>query len=205
MAGGQEDRAELRAQVLDAATSAFLKKPFEEVRVEDIASEAGVAKGLVFYYFKNKRGLYLAVIQSLMGSLVATTAPDPSLPLKQRQLAAVQTFVDWAQETEGIEIILRTWSAGDREIDAALRMAAELIIGQMMAAMTDMPRGPGSADAVPEQIMSRAIWGWLAFARIVVADWLVSRDLTSEELRDFLAEVLDGVVVAARSFGQPGD
>lgn len=205
MAEVPKERAELRAQVLKAATSAFLQKPFEEVRVEDIASDAGVAKGLVFYYFKNKRGIYLAVIQTLMTSLVASTAPDPALPLKQRQLAAVETFVDWAQQIEGIEIILRTWSAGDREIDAALRTAAERIIRQMLAAMSDMPRGPGTADAVPEHVLSRAIWGWLAFARIVTADWLVTRDLTAEELRDFLAEVLDGAVVAARSPRQPGD
>ncbi len=195
-AGSQ--RPELREALLTAATRQFLKRPYEEVRVDDIVAEAGVAKGLAFYYFESKRGLYIAVVRSLMAGLVARTTPDPALPPRERELAAVAEFVAWASETEGVEVILSTWSAGDAKIDAVFREAAERIIGQMVGAMGDMPGGPGSEDEVPSDMLSRSIWGWLAFARIVTADWLRKRDMSEQELCDLLVGALDGIVGTAR-------
>lgn len=193
-----EAKPELRAALLESATKMFLQRPYEEVRVDDIVAEAGVAKGLAFYHFKSKRGIYIAVVQSLMISLVERTRPDTSLPPRAREIAAVEGFVDWASETEGVEIILSTWSAGDSEIDRVFREAAERIIGQMVGAMGDMPGGPGREDELPRAILERAIWGWLAFARIVTADSLRKRDIDREQLRDLLVGALDGVVNAAR-------
>lgn len=197
--GGEQAKPELRDALLVSARKMFLTHPYEQVRIDDIAADAGVAKGLAFYYFKNKRGLYVAVVQSLMGELVARTVPDLSLPPRQREIAAVESFVRWSAETEGIEIILSTWSAGDAKIDQIFRDAAERIIGQMVAAMGDMPGGPGRADELPATLLSRSIWGWLAFARIVTADWLRKRDIEPEQLRDLLVGTLDGAVASARA------
>lgn len=193
------ERPELRAALLTSATRMFLDRPFEEVRVDDIVADAGVAKGLAFYYFDSKRGIYAAVIESLLGDLVARVQPDTSLPPRRREVAAVEAFVEWASDVEGVEIILSRWSAGDPEIDAYFRKALDLVIGQMVGAMGDMPGGPGRDDEVPFDLLGRTIWGWLAFARIVTADWLKKRDMSKEDLRDLLVGSLDGAVFAARS------
>lgn len=177
----------------------FLERPYEQVRVDDIVADAGVAKGLAFYYFESKRGLYVAVVQSLLGQLVARTMPDPELSPRQREIAAVESFVEWAAEVDGVELILSTWSGGDAQIDAIFRQAADQIISQTVAGMSDMPGGPGTEDELPAALLSRSIWGWLAFARIVTADWLRKRDIEPEQLRDLLVGALDGVVAAARS------
>lgn len=195
----EKERPELRSALLASATRMFLDRPYEEVRVEDIVADAGVAKGLAFYYFDSKRGIYAAVIESLLGDLVARVQPDASLSPRRREVAAVGAFVEWAADVEGVEIILSRWSAGDPEIDAYFRKALDLVIGQMVGAMGDMPGGPGREDEVPVTLLSRAIWGWLAFARIVTADWLKTRDMSQEDLRDLLVGALDGVVTAARA------
>ncbi len=192
-------RPELREALLASATRMFLERPYEQVRVDDIVADAGVAKGLAFYYFESKRGLYVAVVQSLLGQLVARTMPDPELSPRQREIAAVESFVEWAAEVDGVELILSTWSGGDAQIDAIFRQAADQIISQTVAGMSDMPGGPGTEDELPAALLSRSIWGWLAFARIVTADWLRKRDIEPEQLRDLLVGALDGVVAAARS------
>lgn len=195
-------RPELREKVLAAATRLFLDRPFEEVRIDDIAEEAGVAKGLVFYYFDSKRGVYVAVVESLVDQMVESAAPDPSLPPREREIAAVEGFLRWAVDVEGVEIILARWSAGDARTDQLFREALSRVISRMVAAMGDMPGGPGSPDAVPVPLLSRSIWGWLAFARTTTADWLKTRDTTFEEHRDLLVGALDGIVYTARKLSK---
>jgi AcrR family transcriptional regulator len=53
------DSAERRRQILHAATGLFLRRPYSQVSISDIAEEAGVARGLLHHYFDSKRDLYL--------------------------------------------------------------------------------------------------------------------------------------------------
>jgi TetR/AcrR family fatty acid metabolism transcriptional regulator len=48
-------------QILDAAAQLFAKHRYHEVRMDDIAAHAGVAKGTVYRYFHDKEDLYLAL------------------------------------------------------------------------------------------------------------------------------------------------
>lgn len=54
------------AQILDAAASVFARRGFDEARVDDVAAEAGLAKGTVYLYFRSKD----ALIDALVGRLV---------------------------------------------------------------------------------------------------------------------------------------
>ncbi|MEJ0024684.1 MAG: TetR/AcrR family transcriptional regulator [Rhizomicrobium sp.] len=44
-----------------AGKKLFASKPYDEVAIDDIANEAGVAHGLLFHYFKSKLDFYLYV------------------------------------------------------------------------------------------------------------------------------------------------
>jgi len=46
--------ADRRAELLDAAVRVFAEKGFHASRVGDIATEAGVAHGLLYHYFRSK-------------------------------------------------------------------------------------------------------------------------------------------------------
>lgn len=48
--------------ILDAARSVFSRDGYSESSVEDVAAEAGIAKGTVYLYFKSKEDLYLAAV-----------------------------------------------------------------------------------------------------------------------------------------------
>lgn len=51
--------AEKRRRILDAALEEFAKKDYKSASTDDIAARAGISKGLLFYYFKNKQSLDL--------------------------------------------------------------------------------------------------------------------------------------------------
>jgi AcrR family transcriptional regulator len=48
-------------QILDAAAQLFAKHRYHEVRMDDIAAHAGVAKGTLYRYYRDKEDLYLAL------------------------------------------------------------------------------------------------------------------------------------------------
>jgi AcrR family transcriptional regulator len=54
--------AETREKILQAAFRTLSRKGYENTTVKDIAEEAGVAPGLLHYYFKSKQALVLAVL-----------------------------------------------------------------------------------------------------------------------------------------------
>ena len=58
--------ADSRAAILRAAGHIFAEKGLEGARTEAIAAAAGVNKALLYYYFKSKDKLYLAILEGHM-------------------------------------------------------------------------------------------------------------------------------------------
>lgn len=58
-------RAERRAQLIQAAASAFLERGYDGTSVESVAEQAGVTRLIVYRIFDGKEALYRAVLQSV--------------------------------------------------------------------------------------------------------------------------------------------
>ena len=54
-----------REQILDAANALFAERAYDEVSVEDIASAAGVTRGLGHRYFGGRKQEYIALLERL--------------------------------------------------------------------------------------------------------------------------------------------
>lgn len=70
-----EDR---REQIIDAAMRVFSQKGFTRATNKDIAREAGITPGLIYYYFESKEKLLEALIES-RSPLRLITSPPPQL------------------------------------------------------------------------------------------------------------------------------
>ncbi len=55
-----------RARLFRAATELFQNKGYAATTVREIVEAAGVTKPVLYYYFKNKEGLYLALMSGVM-------------------------------------------------------------------------------------------------------------------------------------------
>lgn len=52
-------------QIIEASLTVFAREGFARARIEDIASEAGLAKGTVYLYFKSKDAIIAAILKFL--------------------------------------------------------------------------------------------------------------------------------------------
>lgn len=66
---------ETKLQLLKAATSAFASDGFHATSLKKIARTAGVNQALIAYHFGNKKGLYLAVFDSIVAQVEARVGP----------------------------------------------------------------------------------------------------------------------------------
>lgn len=62
-----EQKNKARARILDAAERLLREKPHRNTTIQQIAAEAGCAKGLVNYHFKTKDALLAALADRLAG------------------------------------------------------------------------------------------------------------------------------------------
>jgi AcrR family transcriptional regulator len=58
-----------RARILAAATDIFAEHGFAGARVDAIAASAEINMRMIYHYFQDKSGLYVAVLESLLGAL----------------------------------------------------------------------------------------------------------------------------------------
>ena len=65
------DSSEKRIRILDAALSLFLRYGVKRTSIDDVAREAGIAKGTVYLYFDSKIALFAAVADRLCADTVA--------------------------------------------------------------------------------------------------------------------------------------
>src|SRR5213592_1907800 len=85
--------------MLDVAARLFGTQHFHEVRMDDVATEAGVGKGTIYRYFEDKDELYLALLEragrQLDGRIHAAVESAAGPQQKLEDLAAaVLAFFD---------------------------------------------------------------------------------------------------------------
>ncbi len=81
-----------RESILEAAIELFSSYGYRRTSIEDVARRAGIAKGTVYIYFRNKEQLFGAVCQQVAEHFLEATdlASQRPLPLESRVLAVLE-------------------------------------------------------------------------------------------------------------------
>ena len=66
VAAPRSDADERRRRILSVARRLFSERGFSDVSTIEIASEAGVARGLINHYYGTKRELYVEVVREMV-------------------------------------------------------------------------------------------------------------------------------------------
>ena len=64
-----------REQLLELGVQMLTTRTLDELSVEALAEQAGISRGLLFHYFRNKQDFHRAVVQRAADDLIETTAP----------------------------------------------------------------------------------------------------------------------------------
>jgi AcrR family transcriptional regulator len=87
------------ANIIDAAEKVFSAVGFANAKMEDVAKEAGVSKGTVYFYFDTKENLYMAVtyraLQLLNDVLYRAQAAHKGSPGLDSVVALAETYLDF--------------------------------------------------------------------------------------------------------------
>src|SRR5437879_10091446 len=87
--GSRGEPEKTRAAILKAALEEFSNEGVAGARTDEIARRAGVNKALLYYYFKDKEGLYGAALEQVFSGLsarVMAVLERQDLPPRQRLL-----------------------------------------------------------------------------------------------------------------------
>ena len=72
--------AERRAAIVEAAMDEFIARGFAATRLDDVAKRAGVAKGTLYLYFKDKESMFEELVRTVIVPVVArlNALPPPA-------------------------------------------------------------------------------------------------------------------------------
>src|SRR5262245_50510459 len=88
-------RGERRDDIIAAALEEFSASGFAAARLDDVARRAGVAKGTIYLYFRDKETLFQELVRTLVSPLVGaiTTAPLQDIPIRAVLEMILEVFI----------------------------------------------------------------------------------------------------------------
>jgi AcrR family transcriptional regulator len=122
--------------ILEAAATVFARRPYHEVLIDDIASDARIGKGTIYRYFQTKDELYFAttlhVLDSLAHALSLALPQEQSSVRRLERIAMENLRFYWDRQL--LFPFLRSGDAPERRAEmlrrreAILRFAQEAIL-----------------------------------------------------------------------------
>ncbi len=156
-----------RDAILAAALDEFSSRGFEAARLDDVARRAGVAKGTIYLYFRDKESLFQELIRAMLTPLVGTIEAlgEADLPLPALADRIVELFVREVYETRRKDVVRLMISEGRRFPKLAEFYYRE-VLSRIIAAVRSLLRRAAARGEVPE--------GLAEFPQIIAAPGLVA-------------------------------
>jgi|GEM_PF-535438 AcrR family transcriptional regulator len=151
-------RVERQHQILDAASSLFKVRGYEETSIDDIAREADIARGTVFYNFESKEDIVFAlrfrsVDEAKARALDLLSGGTPALECIESFLVEV---AQWTEKNPELAEVL--WRHGPVSAKRFLKteMMDEKITGADLKRNAEFKAPPGPPNLVPIELVTSA-------------------------------------------------
>ena len=196
-----EDKSRRRDEIMAAAKEVFARKGFHATTIADIAKQAGLAYGSVYWYFDSKDELFHALmaveegaLRAHVGAALAALRASTENALGEEPFrAAVQaTFEFFEADKATVKLLFRdAYALGDR-FEKHLGGIYERFIDDIETfVVASQERGEVVAAAPPRMVAYTlaALVGQLAHRRLSTDD-----DVTAAQVADFVVSLaLDGL------------
>jgi AcrR family transcriptional regulator len=185
-----------REKILQAALTVLSRQGYENTSIKDIAEQAGVAQGLVHYYFKSKQQLVLAVLFAVCQEMNVYTAEGTA-----GAMAAFENFKELLRtrpDAHSLYVQLIGVGLHDTEIGAGVRDNIRFERGRV----EDLARqvlAERKSDPRPASAIAGAVWGGVLG---IVIQKSIDQEFNADEAVDALAAMALNAVYPS---GQGGD
>lgn len=136
-------------EVLSAALDLFVEHGFASTRLEDVAARAGVSKGTLYLYFKNKEELFKAVVRESIVPLIEEFADEIKVSTQSNDDLVRLFFQEWwarfgSTQLAGICKLIMSEAGNFPEL--AIFFQQEVIEQNNLLLLTIVKRGIDSGD-----------------------------------------------------------
>jgi AcrR family transcriptional regulator len=180
-----------RNELLALGAEVFGHRPYDEVRIDEIAERAGVSRALMYHYFPDKRAFFAAVVRAEGEKLfeATNTPPQPGLSLFEQLRAGVLAYLEYDEaHPHG------AWASymGMGRSDPVLRgiddvdngRQADRIIARILQTV-DEP-----LDGKLERDLQVIVYGWLAFTFELCRQRIIDPSIDAGNVADSCAHAL---------------
>jgi AcrR family transcriptional regulator len=188
-ARGTDRSAARRAELLAIGRTLFADTSYDALSMDDIARQAHVAKGLIYYYFRSKRGYYLAIVQDSVAELVAFAASGAELPAVDRLQRTIDGYLRFAEHHQAA---YRTIVSGGVGFDAEVHAIRDGVREAIVATIAD--GAYGRTDIGP--LARTGLFSWVCSVEGTTLDWIGRPELTRAALGELLVKTLGGTLRA---------
>jgi AcrR family transcriptional regulator len=182
---------ERRNELLALGAEVFGQRPYDDVRIDEIAERAGVSRALMYHYFPDKRAFFAAVVRAEGERLfeATNTPPEPGQSLFAQLRTGVLAYLSYDEEHPH-----GAWAAyvGMGRSDPVLRgiedvdndRQADRIIARIHNAVG------GRLDSTVERDLRIIVYGWLAFTLEMCRQRLMDPSIDAGHVADACAHAL---------------
>ncbi|MCP2317845.1 transcriptional regulator, TetR family [Nocardia amikacinitolerans] len=172
-----EDR---RQQLIGIGLRLLVTRPIHELAIDEVATEAGISRGLLFHYFPTKRDYYIAVVRAAGDRMLGQTEVPEGGTSQTREHAVTDGFVSFIRRRRANYVALvRAASGGDDRVMEVFQDIRATLTDRILHAM-----GRSKADAMTRL----AVRGWLAMAEEMAVE--ADDDVATSDLVDYLVDAL---------------
>jgi AcrR family transcriptional regulator len=172
------DLNERRSQLLEFGKRLFATHAYDDVSIDEVAATAGVSKGLLFHYFRNKREFYVETIRAMSMERRRATEPDPSLPPWARLRAALDAHLTHAKQDGAMYVAFcGSGVAISPEVPRILEEHREAVMHYLLEYL-------GISKAPP--LLRTALRCWMFMVEGACLEWIANPSLKQEDLRELL-------------------
>lgn len=180
-----------RNELLALGAEVFGQRPYDEVRIDEIAERAGVSRALMYHYFPDKRAFFAAVVRAEGERLFEATnmPPEAGQSLFDRLRAGVLAYLRYDEEHPHGEFAAYM---GMGRSDPVLRgiedvdndRQASRIVTRIHEAVGD------DLDSTVERDLRITVCGWLAFTFEMCRQQIMDPSIDADYVADTCAHAL---------------
>lgn len=178
-----------RGALLEAARQVIGKKGYSGATTDDIAREAGVSKGMVYYHFRSKADIATSILTSGLREIEDSFARmlDSGLGAHQALVGMLTVFADRIFENPDFSrfILTELWR-NEREWSEALNEQGELLLDQVIEVIR---RGIAEGGARPGT--DTRFYAVATIGTVLASSQYFLNDPTPGAKDEFIADAVD--------------
>jgi AcrR family transcriptional regulator len=185
-----------RAELLALGAEVFGQRPYDEVRIDEIAERAGVSRALMYHYFPDKRAFFAAVVKDEAERLYEATNKDLESGLTMFDEIRMGVLAYMAYHQQNPEAAWAAYVGLGRSDPVLLGTSDEaknrqmehimMRVGEMLA---EFPGG-SKLEAEVERDLRVILQGWLAFTFEICRQRIIDPTTDADRLADACAHTL---------------